>query len=169
MLRPLGRYLIGWRTYFGFCQTPARLEGLDSWLRCRLRSVLWTQWKRYGRRVAELRRRGVGRDWAVKTACSAHGPWRLSHNQTVCQALPNAYFDALGLPRLAPWLCLIRRTAVYGSVRTVVWQGWAGDRSPYAASSQWIPACAGMTHLRVIFRRAAGGPEWNEGKISVVR
>jgi len=22
-------------------------------------------------------------------------------------------------------------TTVYGSVRTVVWEGWAGDRSPY--------------------------------------
>lgn len=104
MLRPLGEYLIGWRAYFEFCQTPARLEGLDSWIRRRLRSVLWTQWKRGGRRVDELRRRGVGRDWAVKTASSAHGPWRLSHNPTVCQALPNAYFDALGLPRLATWL-----------------------------------------------------------------
>jgi len=104
MLRPLSEYLLGWRTYFGFCQTPIRLEGLDSWIRRRLRSVLWTQWKRHGRRVDELRGRGVGRDWAVKTACSAHGPWRLSHNPTVCQALPNAYFDALGLPRLATWL-----------------------------------------------------------------
>ena len=102
--RSLSKYLIGWRAYFGFCQTPARLEGLDSWIRHRLRSVLWTQWKRRRRRVEELRRRGVGRDWAVKTACSAHGPWRLSHNPTICQALPNAYFDALGLPRLATWL-----------------------------------------------------------------
>jgi len=40
MLRPLGEYLIGWRAYFGFCQTPGRLEGLDSWIRRRLRSVL---------------------------------------------------------------------------------------------------------------------------------
>ncbi len=104
MLRPLSQYLIGWRAYFGLCQTPWQLESLDSWIRRRLRSVLWTQWKRPRRRVAELRRRGVGLEWAVKTACSAHGPWRLSHNPTICQALPNAYFDALGLPRLAPWL-----------------------------------------------------------------
>lgn len=104
MLRPLGKYLIGWRAYYGFCQTPSSLAGLDSWIRRRLRSVLWTQWKRRRRRVAELRRRGVGLDWAVKTAGSAHGPWRLSHNPTICQALPNAYFDALGLPRLATWL-----------------------------------------------------------------
>ncbi len=124
MLQPLSNYLIGWRAYFGFCQTPSQLEGLDSWIRRRLRSVLWTQWKRRRRRVAELRRRGVGLDWAVKTACSAHGPWRLSHNPTICQALPNAYFDALGLPRLATWLLLNPpnrrvRTRTHGGVAGV--------------------------------------------------
>ncbi len=34
---PLGRYLLGWRNYFGFCQTPRVLAGLDSWIRRRLR------------------------------------------------------------------------------------------------------------------------------------
>jgi hypothetical protein len=34
-----------------------------------------------------------------------------------------------------PWsraASVTNRTAVYGSVRTVVWQGSAGDRCPYA-------------------------------------
>jgi len=30
-----------------------------------------------------------------------------------------------------PVASLTRRTAEYGPVRTVVWEGWAGDRSPY--------------------------------------
>ena len=30
-----------------------------------------------------------------------------------------------------PVLSLTRRTAVYGPVRTVVWEGRAGNRSPY--------------------------------------
>ena len=32
MLRDLRSYLIGWRGYFGFCQTPSVLRDLDSWL-----------------------------------------------------------------------------------------------------------------------------------------
>jgi hypothetical protein len=43
----------------------------------------------------------VRRAWAKKTAHSNLGPWRLSHDPSICQALPNAFFDALGLPRLA--------------------------------------------------------------------
>jgi hypothetical protein len=34
-------------------------------------------------------------------APSSHfGPWRLSHDPTICQALPTVFFDTLGLPRL---------------------------------------------------------------------
>ena len=101
MVRELASYLRGWRSYFGFCQTPWVLVHLDSWLRRRLRSVLWAQWKQVGRRWAELEHRGVSRAWAKKTALSNLGPWRLSQDPSICQALPNAFFDALGLPRLA--------------------------------------------------------------------
>ena len=101
MVRELASYLRGWRSYFRFCQTPWALIHLDAWIRRRLRSVLWAQWKHVGRRWAELEQRGVRRAWAKKTAHSNLGPWRLSHDPSICQALPNAFFDALGLPRLA--------------------------------------------------------------------
>ena len=101
MVADLSAYLRGWRGYFGFCQTPRVLMHLDSWIRRRLRAVVWQQWKRFGRRVKELQKRGVSRDWAVRTASSGLGPWRLSHEPTICQALPNVFFDTLGLPRLA--------------------------------------------------------------------
>ncbi len=100
-VRELASYLRGWRSYFGFCQTPWVLVNLDSWIRRRLRSVLWAQWKHVRRRWAELEQRGVSRAWAKKTAHSNLGPWRLSHDPSICQALPNAFFDALGLPRVA--------------------------------------------------------------------
>ena len=60
MINQLAEYLRGWRGYFGFCQTPSVLQDLDSWIRRRLRSVQWKQWKRGKRRFAELRRLGVG-------------------------------------------------------------------------------------------------------------
>jgi len=37
----LARYVVGWRSYFGFCQTPSVLAKLDSWIRRRLRSLVW--------------------------------------------------------------------------------------------------------------------------------
>jgi RNA-directed DNA polymerase len=100
MAGELGRYLRGWVGYFGQCQTPSVLQGLEEWTRRRLRSVIWKQWDRGPVRFAELRKRGVGKDLAAQTAGSAHGPWRLANSPALAIALPNAYFDSLGIPRL---------------------------------------------------------------------
>ena len=100
MVEQMSRYLTGWRGYFGFCQTPSVLQDLDSWIRRRLRCFQWKQWKRGKTRFAELRRRDVGKDLAAQTAGSPHGPWHLSRSPALSYALPSAYFDSLGLPRL---------------------------------------------------------------------
>jgi RNA-directed DNA polymerase len=100
MAEELTRYLRGWLGYFGKCETPSVLEGLEQWFRRRVRSVIWKQWKRGSVRFAELRKRGVGKDLAAQTAGSAHGPWRLANSPALGIALPNAYFDSLGIPRL---------------------------------------------------------------------
>src|SRR5256714_4299350 len=46
LLEDLRPYLIGWRGYFGFCQTPRVLTNLEAWIRRRLRSYLWRQWQK---------------------------------------------------------------------------------------------------------------------------
>ena len=99
-IRRLNTYLTGWRGYFGFCEAASVLRDLDGWIRHRLRSVYWKQWKVYRRRKAELIRLGVDPELARSTAWSAKGPWRVSHTPGVLIALNNDYFDALGLPRL---------------------------------------------------------------------
>ena len=101
MVKELSEYLTGWKGYFGYCQTPSVLRDLDSWIRRRLRCVAWKQWKRGRKRYTELRTRGVRKELAAQTAGSTHGPWRISRTPALSYALPNAFFDALGIPRLA--------------------------------------------------------------------
>jgi RNA-directed DNA polymerase len=100
MAEELARYLRGWLGYFGKCQTPSVLQRLEEWTRHRLRSAIWKQWKRGSVRFAELRKRDVGKALAAQTAGSAHGPWRIANSPALSFALPNAYFDSLGIPRL---------------------------------------------------------------------
>src|SRR5262245_710189 len=59
VITALSAYLRGWRDYFAFCQTPAVLRDLDSWIRHRLRCLQWKHWKVYRRRKAELIKRGI--------------------------------------------------------------------------------------------------------------
>src|SRR6476660_1532089 len=46
MTKELATYLQGWKSYFGYSHTPSVLDGLDQWIRRRLRSVIWKQRKR---------------------------------------------------------------------------------------------------------------------------
>jgi RNA-directed DNA polymerase len=98
MVKQIMTYLRGWLGYFGDCQTPSVLQRLETWLRRRLRSAVWKQWKQGRTRFRELRRRGVGKDLAARTAGSPHGPWRIANSPALTIALPNAYFAQLGLP-----------------------------------------------------------------------
>lgn len=99
-VKNLAKYLTGWRGYFGFSQTPSVLQDLESWIRRRLRSIIWRQWKRGKTRYKELRKRGIPHYQAAVAAGAPSGPWRMAHHGTVQRAFPNAYFDSLGLPRL---------------------------------------------------------------------
>lgn len=101
MVKQLAVYLRGWREYFSFCQTSSILQRFDEWVRRRLRARAWKQWKQGRTRFEELRKRGVGKRQAAQTAGSAHGLWRLANSPALKMALPNAYFNSLGLPPLA--------------------------------------------------------------------
>jgi RNA-directed DNA polymerase len=100
MAKELTLYLRGWIGYFGKCETPSVLQSLEEWTRRRLRSVIWKQWKR-GRCGSSSCGNGASMlQLAATTAGSAHGPWHLANSKALALALPNAYFDSLGIPRL---------------------------------------------------------------------
>ena len=100
LIEKLAPYLIGWRGYFGFCQTPRVLSNLDASIRRRLRAYLWWQWRFGRKRFKELRRRGVPKVLAAVAAGSPTSFWRMSSHPAVQMALRNHYFDEAGLPRL---------------------------------------------------------------------
>jgi RNA-directed DNA polymerase len=100
IVEDLAPYLIGWRGYYGFCQTPRVLTNLEAWIRRRLRMYLWRQWSNGPNRFKELRRRGISKFNAAIAAGSPTGFWRMSGHPVVQHALRNHDFDSLGLPRL---------------------------------------------------------------------
>lgn len=100
VIQELNLYLNGWRGYFAFCETTRVLEELDGWIRRRLRAYIWKQWKTYKKRRSALLRRKLNADSATALAASQKGPWRVSHTEALQRALPNAFFDSLGLTRL---------------------------------------------------------------------
>jgi RNA-directed DNA polymerase len=100
IMAALASYMRGWRGYFGFCETPQVLLYLIRWVRLRLRSALWQQWKTPRRRRAALIALGVSPPLAESTAGSGHGPWHLARSKALSRGLNNAHFRSLGLPPL---------------------------------------------------------------------
>ena len=98
--KDLRTYLLGWKGYFRFAQTPGIFADLDQWIRHRLRALQLKQWK-HGRVIyRELRARGLSERAAARVAANGRRWW---HNSAMAIhiALPNALFDELGVPRLA--------------------------------------------------------------------
>jgi len=96
----LRSYLPGWREYFRLAETPRTFHNLDAWIRRRLRMLHVKQWG-YGAKVfRELRARGISTRSAAEAAAHCKHWWRTARHVSIQAALPNSYFDRLGLPRL---------------------------------------------------------------------
>jgi len=98
----LRRFMTGWWNYYGISESFNRLVPLPHWIRRRLRAVIWKHWKNRRTRVRELLKRGIFRDKALTTGCARKGPWRMSKVKWVQIALPDKYFESLGL--VFPWM-----------------------------------------------------------------
>jgi group II intron reverse transcriptase/maturase len=100
--RELRTYMLGWKQYFSLARTPGIFRSLDQWIRRRLRMLQLKQWKRGTTVFRELRARGVSERVAAAAAAHARRWWAMAAHGALHTAMPGKYFDALGVPRLAP-------------------------------------------------------------------
>jgi len=92
----INRYTRGWIGYFRLATTPSVYQGLDEWIRRRLRQMQWKRWKRGTTRYRELVRLGVPRERAALGAIGT-SPWRISRSPIIHEALSNAFWQNTGL------------------------------------------------------------------------
>jgi RNA-directed DNA polymerase len=93
-LTPLLR---GWMNYFRLAEVKGIFEELDSWIRRKLRCVIWRHWKRPRTRVKGLMQRGLAAVQARKSAMNGRGPWWNAGAGHMNAAFPKSYFDRGGL------------------------------------------------------------------------
>ncbi len=95
----LRAYLPGWKAYLHLAQTPKVFRELDEWIRHRLRAVQLKHWRRGTTMYRELKAMGASDEDARKVAGNSRCWWRNSRMR-LNRAMPIAYFDRLGVPRL---------------------------------------------------------------------
>jgi RNA-directed DNA polymerase len=92
--------LRGWGNYFKLAEVKKVFEDLDSWIRRKLRNMIWRQWKKPKTRYRNLKARGISEDLAKRTALGGHGPWFAAGTKAMNFAFPKKFFDTLGLVSL---------------------------------------------------------------------
>jgi RNA-directed DNA polymerase len=86
----------GWANYFGIAETRNVFEDLDSWIRRKIRCILWRQWKKPRTRYKRLIALGLKPHTAKQRAYNSRGPWRSAKTASMHKALTNAVIEDMG-------------------------------------------------------------------------
>jgi RNA-directed DNA polymerase len=97
VIREVTQLLSGWMQYFRLAAVKQTFELLDEWLRHKLRSIMWRQWKRPRTRAKRLMKRGLDRQRAWQSAMNGRGPWWNAGASHMHAAYTKFDFDRMGL------------------------------------------------------------------------
>jgi RNA-directed DNA polymerase len=99
-IKELNQIIIGWASYYRLSELIWPLKKLDSWIRRRLRCIIWRHWKTPRTRLRNLMKRGVPIYIAKSAAYANAGPWKASILPGMTMAFPNRTLKQWGLRNL---------------------------------------------------------------------
>lgn len=102
LIMPITR---GWANYFSIADTKNIFSNIDGWIRRKIRSILWRQWKTPSTRLRELESYGIKRKAAALLAYSRRGPWCLSRSDVMHRALSNNTLELMGYKPMIDIVC----------------------------------------------------------------
>lgn len=95
-LKRLGQITTGWINYYGIAKGLSKLKEIEGWIRRRLRTCIWKQWKKIGTRYKNLTKLGVSNWKAWEYANTRKGYWRISNSPILSRSLDNQTLGNLG-------------------------------------------------------------------------
>jgi len=96
MVKKLNPFLRGWINYFRLANCKTLIQELMGWIRRRLRMKQMREWKTWKALHKALRKRGYTGDYEKISMRR----WRNSASPLISMALPNRWFDEIGLVNL---------------------------------------------------------------------
>ena len=92
--RQLGEFIRGWINYYAMTDMKKLMINTDEWLRRRIRTIYWKQWKKIKTRYRNLRALKISEGMVHELANSRKGYWRMG--QMLSVALTNKVIARLG-------------------------------------------------------------------------
>ena len=99
LIRPVGDGLVR-GAYFCLVPIKSFFVTLDKWVRRRIRSCYWKQWRKPSARIRNLMKLGLDRNDAVPFGSCSRGPWFMSRCESVQSTLSNSHLQQTGLVNL---------------------------------------------------------------------
>ena len=99
----LKRYVQGWVNYFKIAQMKTFLQEVDAWMRRRIRSQIWTRWKKVRTRYSKLRQLGANHNQAMRMANSRKGSWHLAKTKELNTFISNDRLARAGYQFFLPY------------------------------------------------------------------
>lgn len=94
----LTQFVRGWVNYFLLADMKGLLRGTDEWLRHKIRTIYWKQWKKVKTKFRELKRLGVEEEKAWICANMRNGNWYCGGYFVLQTAFNNKKLRELGYP-----------------------------------------------------------------------
>src|SRR5690606_11823019 len=92
----LKQYITGWVQYFKLADMKSILQKIDGWYRRRIRSLIWSRWKRVKTRFKMLKRLGLERTRAWRYANTRKGCWRTANSHILAITITIARLEKAG-------------------------------------------------------------------------
>jgi len=92
----LNQVVRGWMNYFKLADAKKLIQGLDEWIRSRIRMVTWKRWKKVRTRFENLKCSGIKEEQAWMWANTRKGYWRTAHSPILLRVLSNERFKRAG-------------------------------------------------------------------------
>lgn len=94
----LTQFVRGWVNYFSLADMKGLLRGTDEWLRHKIRTIYWKQWKKVKTKFKELKKSGVEEEKAWICANMRNGNWYCGGYFVLQTAFNNKKLRELGYP-----------------------------------------------------------------------
>ena len=107
-LRKLAEITNGWVNYFGLADGERRLQGIDEWIRRRLRACIWKQWKKVKTKFKNLQKLGIDKAKAWEYANTRKGYWRISRSPILTRTVTNHRLELRGFKSLVKRYHVVR-------------------------------------------------------------